>query len=115
MAPIDEKLVQHQLGWFGNIQRMPPEVPVRSGDLQRDINGKRGRGQPNLTSDEAIERPKGMKYLQGSRYRYECLESSNQRVRVVIFSYSICNSTFDLVPCVFLLFLSLMNFISNIS
>ncbi|KAJ1698835.1 hypothetical protein LUZ63_007347 [Rhynchospora breviuscula] len=28
VAPIDEKLTQHRLRWFGHIQRRPPKVPV---------------------------------------------------------------------------------------
>jgi hypothetical protein len=35
VAPIEEKLVQHRLGWFGHVHRRPPETPVRSGVLDR--------------------------------------------------------------------------------
>ena len=28
LAPIEEKLVQHWLRWFGRVQRRPPETPV---------------------------------------------------------------------------------------
>ena len=35
MAPIEEKLTQHRLRWFGHIQRRPPEVQVRSEVLKR--------------------------------------------------------------------------------
>ena len=38
VAPIEEKLVQHQLRWFGHVQRRPPETPVRSGILSQDSN-----------------------------------------------------------------------------
>ncbi|KAG2537787.1 hypothetical protein PVAP13_9NG334846 [Panicum virgatum] len=31
VAPIEEKLTQHWLRWFGNIQRRPPKAPMRSG------------------------------------------------------------------------------------
>ena len=40
VAPIEEKLVQHQLRWLGHVQ----------GDLQRH------RGRPKLTWREAIKR-----------------------------------------------------------
>jgi hypothetical protein len=30
VAPIEEKLVQHRLRWFGHVQRRPPEAPVHS-------------------------------------------------------------------------------------
>ena len=36
VAPIEEKLVQHRLRWFGHVQRRPPEAPVRSGILSQE-------------------------------------------------------------------------------
>jgi hypothetical protein len=48
VAQIQEKLVQHRLRWFDHIQRMPPNVPLRSGILSRHKNTRRGRGQPRL-------------------------------------------------------------------
>ena len=55
VAPIEEKLVQHRLRWFGHVQRRPPDAPVRSGILSQDSNVKRGRGRPKLTWVEAIK------------------------------------------------------------
>ena len=55
VAPIEEKLVQHRLRWFGHVQRRPPEAPVRSAILSQDSNVKRGRGRPKLTWVEAIK------------------------------------------------------------
>jgi hypothetical protein len=49
VTPIEEKLVQHRLRWFGHIEQMPPEAPVRSGILSRLKNTKRGRGRPRPT------------------------------------------------------------------
>jgi hypothetical protein len=49
VAPIEEKVIQHRLRWFGYVQRRPPEAPVRSGVLKRGDNVKRGRGRPRLT------------------------------------------------------------------
>ena len=49
VAPIEEKLVQHRLRWFGHVQRRPPEAPVHSGILSLDSNVKRRRGKPKLT------------------------------------------------------------------
>ena len=49
MAPIEEKLTQHRLRWFGHVQWRPPEASVRSGVLKRADNVKRGRGRPKLT------------------------------------------------------------------
>ena len=55
VAPIEEKLVQHRLRWFGHVQRRPLEAPVRSGILSQDSNVKRGRGRPKLIWVEAIK------------------------------------------------------------
>jgi hypothetical protein len=44
VAPVEEKLVQHRLRWFGHIQRRPAEAPVRSGVIKQSGNEKRGRG-----------------------------------------------------------------------
>jgi hypothetical protein len=56
VAPIEEKLIQHWLRWFGHVQRRPPETPVHRGIIRRDNNVKRGRGRPNLSWEEAIKR-----------------------------------------------------------
>jgi hypothetical protein len=56
VAPIEEKLIQHRLRWFGHVQRRPPEAPVRSGVLKRADNVKSGRGRPKLTWDESVKR-----------------------------------------------------------
>jgi hypothetical protein len=56
VTPIQEKLVQHHLRWFGHIQRRPPKVSVRSGILSRLENTRRERGRPRLTWEEAIKR-----------------------------------------------------------
>jgi hypothetical protein len=45
VAPIQEKLVQYSLRWFGHIQRRLPEAPVRNGILSRPENIRRGRGR----------------------------------------------------------------------
>ena len=56
MAPIEEKLVQLLLRWFGHIQHRPLEAPVHSRRLKRADNVKRGRGRPNLTWKESVKR-----------------------------------------------------------
>ncbi|WVZ67829.1 hypothetical protein U9M48_016858 [Paspalum notatum var. saurae] len=56
VAPIEEKLVQHRLRWFGHVQRKPPEAPVHSGIIRRNNDVKRGKGRPNLTWEEAVKR-----------------------------------------------------------
>ncbi|KAJ4809245.1 hypothetical protein LUZ62_021811 [Rhynchospora pubera] len=56
VTPIEEKLIQHRLRWFGHIQRRPPEAPVRIGILNHFENTRRGRGRPRLTWEEAVKR-----------------------------------------------------------
>jgi hypothetical protein len=56
VAPVEEKLVQHRLRWFGHIQRRPAEAPVCSGVIRRSDNEKRGRGRLNLTWEESVKR-----------------------------------------------------------
>ncbi|KAG2546542.1 hypothetical protein PVAP13_9KG032757 [Panicum virgatum] len=56
VAPIEEKLTQHRLRWFGHVQRRPPEAPVRNEVLERVDNVKRGRDRHNLTWDESVKR-----------------------------------------------------------
>src|SRR6185437_1368373 len=56
VASIEEKLTQHQLRWFGHVQRRPPEAPVRSGVLKRVDKVKRGRGRPKLIWEESVKR-----------------------------------------------------------
>ena len=56
MAPIEEKLNQHRLRWFGHIKRRPLEAPVRSGVLKRVDKVKRSKGRPKLTWDESVKR-----------------------------------------------------------
>jgi hypothetical protein len=56
VTPIQEKLIQHRLWWFGHIPRMPPEAPARSDILSCPENTRRGRGRPRLTWEKAIKR-----------------------------------------------------------
>jgi len=56
VAPIEDKLIQHRLRWFGHVQRRPPEAPVRSGVLKRVDSVKRGRGRHKLTWGASVKR-----------------------------------------------------------
>ena len=56
VAPIEEKLVQHRLRWFGHLQRRPPEAPVSSGIISRFVSTRIGRGRPRLTWEEAVKK-----------------------------------------------------------
>jgi len=56
VIPIEEKVTQHRLRWFGHVQRSPPEAPVSNGVFERVDNVKRGRGRSKLTWDESVKR-----------------------------------------------------------
>ena len=56
VAPIEEKLVQHRLKWFGHVQQRPPEAPVHCRRIKHAENVKRGRGRPHLTWEESVKR-----------------------------------------------------------
>ena len=49
VAPIEEKLAQYRLRWFGYDQRRSPETPVHRGVISQANNMRRGRGRPKLT------------------------------------------------------------------
>jgi hypothetical protein len=40
VAPVEEKLVQHRLRWFGYIQQRPAEAPICNGVIRRTGNEK---------------------------------------------------------------------------
>jgi len=56
VAPIEKKLIQHRLRWFGHVQRRPSEASVRCGLLKRVDKVKRDRSRPKLTWDESVKR-----------------------------------------------------------
>jgi hypothetical protein len=56
VAPVEEKLVQHHLRWFGHIEWSPLETLVCCRVISRIDNGKRGRGRPNLTWRESVKK-----------------------------------------------------------
>jgi hypothetical protein len=43
VAPVEEKLVQHRLRWFGHIQHWPAEASIYNGVI-RQTGNKRGKG-----------------------------------------------------------------------
>jgi hypothetical protein len=57
VEPIEEKVIQLWLRWFGQVQRWPIEAPVRSGILKWVDNVKRDRCRPKMTWDELVKRP----------------------------------------------------------
>ncbi|XP_054787150.1 uncharacterized protein LOC129293296 [Prosopis cineraria] len=56
VAPIEEKMVENRLRWFGHVQRRPREAPVRRVEHITLSPIKRGRGRPKRTLLEVVER-----------------------------------------------------------
>jgi hypothetical protein len=65
VVPVEEKLVQHRLRWFGYIQQRPAEAPVHSGVIRRSGNEKRCRVREGdlkdwcITKELALDRREG--------------------------------------------------------
>ena len=56
VAPIDTKLREGRLRWFGHLQRRPTNAPTRKLDSIENEEIRRGRGRPKLTWDSLIRR-----------------------------------------------------------
>jgi hypothetical protein len=56
VTPVEEKLVQHRLRWFGHMQWRSTDALIRNEVIRRTGNNKRGRGRPNLTWEESVNR-----------------------------------------------------------
>ena len=54
VAPIEEKMSESRLRWFGHVKRRSMAVPVRRCELIDLSGGKRGRGRPKKSLDEVI-------------------------------------------------------------
>jgi hypothetical protein len=44
VAPVEEKLMQHRLRWFGHMQRRPVNAPICNGVIRQTGNKKEGSG-----------------------------------------------------------------------
>jgi hypothetical protein len=56
VAPVEEKLVQHCLRWFGHIQQRPADAPICNGVIRQTDNEMRDRGRSNLVWEESVMR-----------------------------------------------------------
>ena len=56
VAPIEEKMTETRLRWFGHVQRRPLEASVRKVDQIVFSPIRKGRGRPKRTLGEVIKR-----------------------------------------------------------
>ena len=56
VAPIEDKIRENRLRWFGHIQRKPLDALVRKSDFLTIHGNARGRGRPKLTWIEIIKK-----------------------------------------------------------
>ena len=62
VAPIDEKMRETRLRWYGHVRRRPLDAPVRRVEHREQLDQiKRGRGRPKKTWKETIKND--MNYL----------------------------------------------------
>jgi hypothetical protein len=69
VAPVEEKLVQHRLRWFGHMQRRPTDALIRNGVIRRTGNNKRQRTTKLDMGGVCEERFEGLVYHQGTSIR----------------------------------------------
>jgi hypothetical protein len=104
VTPVEEKLVQHRLRWFGHMQRRPVEAPIRNGVIRRTSNKKRQSMTKLNMGGVREERFEGLVYHQRASIRDERVEASNSCTRSLIFGSLI------LLPFVKFFSLSLFHF-----
>jgi len=54
VAPIEEKMRESRLRWFGHVKSRSMAAPVRRCELINLPGGKRGRGRPKKSLNEVI-------------------------------------------------------------
>ena len=62
VAPIEDKMRENCLRWFGHIRRRPTDAPVRNVEKIDIVQGKKLRGRPKMTWMEVVK--KDMKLLE---------------------------------------------------
>lgn len=55
VAPVEEKMREHRLRWFGHVLRRPLDAPVRKKVCFQENEGKRGRGRPKVTWAKVVK------------------------------------------------------------
>jgi len=54
VAPIEEKMRESRLRWFGHVKRKSVGAPVRRWEMIDAPGSKRGRGRPKKRLDEVV-------------------------------------------------------------
>ena len=54
VAPIEEKVRESRLRWFGHVKRRSVAAPVRRCETINPPGGKRGRGRPKKNLEEVV-------------------------------------------------------------
>jgi len=60
VIPIEDKLREDRLRWFGHIYRRPLDVVVKKSDMIAVDSRVRGRGRPKLTLDAVLQKDLGL-------------------------------------------------------
>ena len=61
VVPINEKIRESHLRWFGHVQRKSINVPVRKSELIQVEVTKKGRGRPKMTLIEVVKKDMSIK------------------------------------------------------
>ena len=64
VAPIEEKMREHRLRWFGYLQRRPVDAPVRR-EILHQVDVRRCRDRPKITWGSDKKGLKGENYFGG--------------------------------------------------
>jgi len=56
VAPIEDKMRETRLRWFGHVKRKSVDASVRRCEMINIPGGKRGRGRPKKSLDEVIRK-----------------------------------------------------------
>ena len=56
VAPIEDKLIENKLRWFGLICRRPADAVLRRNDMIIGSDNTRGKGRPKLTLNVIVKK-----------------------------------------------------------
>jgi hypothetical protein len=56
VTPIDEKMKENHLRWFGHVQKRAINAPVKKSELIQVDRMKKDRGRPKITLIEVVKK-----------------------------------------------------------